>query len=164
MRAHIDELINRFYGLEKKDQRMLLVGAAAFVLYMLIDVVFLGAYDAREANKKRFEANSTTLGWMGQGVAEIKQLKGRGAIASDSANKTLAQIAETSAKKSGFRITRFQPKGNDEAQVWLDKIPFSSLLSFINYLEMTFGVNIETLAVNSAGDPGVVNARLKFKK
>ena len=164
MQEQFELLRSKFYSLEKRDQRMLLVAVVALFFYVLMDVIFLGAYDARERNKKRFEANSATLSWMTQAVAEIQQLKGSGAISSGSANRTLSQIAESSAKRANFRMTRFQPKGDSEAQVWLDKIPFNSLLAFINHLEMTFSVSIETLAVNSTGEPGLVNARIKFKK
>jgi type II secretory pathway component PulM len=101
---------------------------------------------------------------MNQAVSDIQQLKGSGAVGSSSANMTLAQIAESSAKRAGFRLTRFQPKDDTEAQVWLDKIAFSDLLSFLNQLEQVHNTSIETLAVNSAGEPGLVNARLKFKK
>jgi general secretion pathway protein M len=155
-----------FYSLASRDRMMLLVGAAALFLYLLIAVFFLGIYDWRASAEKRLDASLATYGWMQQAVTTIKQLGGGNStgVSNVAANASLAQLAEMSAKKANLRLTRFQPKGDNEAQVWLDKVAFKDLLEFVRTLELDFALTVESLSINSAGDDGIVNARLKFKK
>ncbi|MCK5880611.1 MAG: type II secretion system protein M [Sinobacterium sp.] len=147
-------------ALDKRDQIMLGVLAIACALYLLIGQIWLGIMDDRDMLARRVQANDSLIAWMTPAVATIK---GKGGVSRGGDNLSLSQLAQQAAKKSRIKMSRFQPKGN-EGQVWLDKVAFEDVLTFISTLEQQYGVNMLNVAINSANNPGVVNARIKFMK
>ncbi len=154
-----------FNNLEKREQ-LILIGGLLAAMVLGLWSFYLDLSDERARYQERTLNAEETLVWMKQSVAAIKAAKGSGASNSggEFANKSLSQLSELAAKRSGLRFSRFQPKGNDEAQVWFDKVAFSKLLDFLTRLELDYGVSVETMSVNAANAPGVVNARIKFAK
>ena len=157
----IQEIKAQIAALDKRDQVMLGVLATALVLYLLIGKLWLGVMDERDALAKRVEANDKLISWMTPVVSSIKGSSGGGNRSS--VNLSLSQLAQQASKKSKLKMSRFQPKGN-EGQVWLDKVPFEDVLSFMSTLEQQYGVSVLNVAINSVNAPGVVNARVKFMK
>jgi len=156
------ELKEKFAALDKRDQIMLGVLALALALYILVGQLWLGIMDSRDLMAKRVAANDKLITWMQGSVNEIMSLKGGGS-ASAADRLSLSQLAQQAAKKSNLRMSRFQPKG-DEGQVWLDKVPFSDVLSFLVTLEQQYGVTVLSSSINTANQAGLVNARIKFQK
>ena len=152
-----------FNNLEKREQITLLGGAAVLIL-LGFWTFYVDLQDERKLYEKRNIKAESTLAWMNQAVATIQSNRGLGNHNAAFANKSLSQLSELAAKRSQLRFSRFQPKGDNEAQVWLDKIEFSQLLDFLARLELDYGVHVETLSINSANSPGIVNARIKFSK
>ncbi len=159
---NIAELKNTLATLDKRDQIMLGVLVVALVLYLLIGQIWLGVMDERDSLKNRVEANSKLISWMIPTVAAIQSANGGGG-AKGASNMSLSQLAQQAAKKSNLKMSRFQPKGR-EGQVWLDKVPFEDVLSFLSTLEQQYSLSILNVSINSANNPGVVNARIKFMK
>ena len=154
-----------FNNLEKREQ-IILIGGLVAVVFLAVCSFYLNLSDERDRYLKRTENGEETLLWMKQSVASIKAAKGVGGASASGefANKSLSQLSELAAKRSELRFSRFQPKGNTEAQVWFDKVSFSKLLDFLTRLELDYGVSVETMSVNAANGPGLVNARIKFSK
>lgn len=158
---NIAEIKAQIAALDKRDQVMLGVLVIALVLYILIGQIWLGFMDEREKLNTRVEANDKLISWMMPAVASIKGSSG--GSSKGAANLSLSQLAQQAAKKSNLKMSRFQPKGR-EGQVWLDKVPFEDVLTFMSTLEQQYGVSVLNVAINSANSPGVVNARVKFMK
>ena len=155
----------KFNSLEKREQYILLLGAAFVIFYLVYGVFYSSLITEKDKYKKRVESTEETLVWMSEAVQTIKTLKKSSGTSSNSfTGKSLSQLSEFAAKKSGVRISRFQPKGDSEAQVWFDRVEFDKLVDFLARLEVDYGVVIDTLSVTSANSPGLVNARLKFIK
>ncbi len=149
-------------ALDKRDQIMLGVLVVALVLYILVGQLFLGIMDERDRLAKRVDANNRLLTWMESAVDEIQQSSG-GRSSSTNSRQSLSQLAQAAAKRSNMTMSRFQPKG-EEAQVWLEKVDFADVLSFLSVLEEQYGVQVLNVSINSANQPGMVNCRVKFKK
>ena len=158
---NISEIKETIAALDKRDQIMLGVLVIALVLYVLVGQIWLGLKDDRDLLAQRVAANDKLITWMEPAVATINNFKGTGNRSSK--NLSLSQLAQQAAKSSNLTMSRFQPKGN-EAQVWLDKVPFEDVLSFLSTLEQQYSVNMQSVAINTANTPGVVNARVKFIK
>lgn len=150
-----------FAGLAKKDQRMLIIGAVALVVYALV-FIFLEIHDAYTRKNVQLNAAQKTLLAVEQTAKQIQQSQPQGNR--PVVNTSLANMAETSAKRSGFRLTRFQPDGSTNAQVWVDRVEFSKVLEFVAILEMTYGAQVQNMVVNNVGEAGIVNARIKFAR
>lgn len=153
-----------FNSLEKREQ-IALLGCAVVVALLLVWSSFTDLQNEKAQYLKRNASADQTLAWMNQAVAQIKAAQGGGQSSSaDISGKSLSQLSELAAKRSKIRFSRFQPKGEHEAQVWFDKIEFAKLLDFLARLELDYAVQVETMSVNSANTPGLVNARIKFTK
>lgn len=152
-----------FNNLEKREQ-IALIGCVVVVLVLSLWSFYMDLHDQRAMYSKRNQKSESTLVWMKQAVATIKSSGGSTRTGSEFANKSLSQLSELAAKRSQLRFSRFQPKGDNEAQVWFDKVEFSRLLDFLARLELDYGVHVETMSINSANMPGIVNARIKFSK
>lgn len=157
-------MLEYFNNLEKREQ-LSLIGCVVAVLLIFIWMFYTDMHAERDLYAKRNLKAESTLVWMNQAVAQIKASQGGNrAGAGNFSNQSLSQLSELAAKRSQLRFSRFQPKGDDEAQVWFDKIEFSQLLDFLARLELDYAVQVDTMSVNSANAPGLVNARIKFSK
>ncbi len=153
-----------FNALEKREQ-IILIGGAIFTVLCLIFYFYSELGDETKLYKARMKASAETLNWMESTVGTIKKSGSSGGnVDASFANMSMAQLSEKAAQRSKIRLTRFQPNGNDEAQVWFDRVPFNGVLDFVARVELDYGMSVDTLAVNSANTPGIVNARLKFSR
>ncbi len=152
-----------FKSLEKREQYILLVGAAVVVLYLLFGVMYRGLVEARASYQKQNISQQETLVWMQGAVQAIQALK-QNSSKVNIAGKSLAELSEEAAKSAEVRIGRFQPKNDNEAQVWLEQERFNNVLAFLARLEVDYGLSLEDVSVTSTNTPGIVNLRLKFSK
>lgn len=153
-----------FNNLQKREQWIVLAGAVLVVFYLIYGVFYRGLAAEHHRYQQLVERNQATLNWMQGAVATLQQAKRSGGVSSNAAGKSLSQLSELAAKRAQVRISRFQPSGDDEAQVWLDKVEFDQLLDFLLRLEQDYSLVVDNLSVNTANSPGVVNARLKFTR
>ena len=154
-----------FNQLEKREQTILVVGFIVVVFYLVYGVFYTGLTADRDSYIKRNAADTQTLAWMNEAVQTIKS-SGGGASAGGAGlgDKSLSQLSELGAKRSGVRVGRFQPKGETEAQIWFDDVEFDKLIDYMARLELDYALSIEELSVTSANASGMVNARLKFSR
>lgn len=154
-----------FAGLPKREQYLLLFCAAVVLVY----VIYIMGYQKLAKEKQRYQQlnqhSQETLLWVQQAVKEIQQSRSQGAgSAQQAASSSLAQIAEKAASRAGIRVNRFSPSGDNEAQVWFERVEFDKFLLCLSALELDYFVQVESLAVNSVNAPGLVNARLKITR
>ncbi len=153
-----------FNNLERREQWILLAGAAFVVIYILFGVVLGPLNNDVTSLTTRNQAASETLQWMHQGAAQVKKLRGGGRGNAASAQLGLSKMVDQSAAREGLRVSRFQPSGNNEAQVWLDKISFNRLVAWLDRMENTHGASVMNITINAANETGTVNVRVRFKK
>ncbi|HEY9033626.1 MAG TPA: type II secretion system protein M [Pseudomonadales bacterium] len=153
-----------FNSLPKRDQLMLMIGAAVVLVYLLYVLGWRGIADYRDSQLQRVQAAQATVSWMKDTVVRIQALKGSGSGNNVHAGKSMAQLAEMAAGRASIRISRFAPSGNNDAQLWFERVEFDKLLDCISRLELEYGIVIDSIAINSANSPGLVNARLKITR
>jgi type II secretory pathway component PulM len=158
------KLRNWFNHLPRREQNFLLAGFIALLFYLVYGVFYSGLVDGRDRLRKQNAADMQTLAWMKEASATIRSLRGASGVGgiAGGEGKTLSQLSEMAARRADLRITRFQPKEDVEAQVWLDNAEFDKLVVFISGLEMEYGLSIHEVTINASGGPGLVNVRLKF--
>lgn len=155
-----------FSNLEKREQNIVIVGILAVVFYIVYGVLYSGLVAERDRYLRLNAADGKTLGWMKETAETIKGIRDASGVAGMGGlqEKSLSQLSELVARGTDIRITRFQPKDENEAQLWLDDVEFDKLIEFLSRLEVDYGLVIVDLSVNTANAPGMVNARLKFSR
>jgi type II secretory pathway component PulM len=161
----MNELKARFDQLPQRQQWLVVIAAILVVVYIAVGLIYRPLAVKRDLLIQRNDGAERTLQWIRGAITEIKALRGSGnASAVAGSGMTLSQLVESSAARHGLRVTRFQPSGDDEAQVWLDKVSFDSTVMMIDQLENHYGLHVMSVAVSGANAPGLVNVRLRFRK
>jgi general secretion pathway protein M len=154
------DLSSKLQSLSERDRRILLVGGAiAAILFVLAVIMPLDHSVSRlhdQVTRKQAD-----LVWMRNAAPEIAAA---GPVRSNS-GESLIVIVDQSARESGLgsSLAGSQPSGAGNLNVQLQKAPFDALVGWIARLSEQNGVQIESATIDSAGEPGLVDASLVLK-
>jgi len=148
-------LRDRIDALSDRERRLVLLGAVAAVVLLLLAVVL-----PIERGVSRSAANVTRkqsdLGWIQQ-MAPALAAAPRAAPAN---TESLIVLIDRSARDAGLgqSLTGSQPSGNGAMRTQFEKADFSQLVQWIAMLSQQYGVQAESAQFDAGGAPGVVNA------
>lgn len=154
------DLASKLQSLSSRDRRVLLVGGAiAAILFVLAVIMPLDHSVSRlhdQVTRKQAD-----LVWMRNAAPEIAAA---GPVRSNS-GESLIVIVDQSARESGLgnSLAGSQPSGAGNLNVQLQKAPFDALVGWIARLSEQNGVQIESATIDSAGEPGLVDASIVLK-
>jgi general secretion pathway protein M len=154
------DLSSSLRTLSPRDRRTLLVGVViAAILVVLVLILPLDHSVSRlqgQVAKKQ-----TDLLWMRNAAPEIAAA---GRVRGNS-GESLIVVVDQSARESGLgnSLAGSQPSGPGELSVQLEKAPFDALVGWLARLSQQNGVQIESATIDTAGQPGTVNATLVLK-
>ena len=155
------DLASSLRNLSPRDRRTLLVGGViAAILFLLAVVLPLDHSVSRlHAQVTRKQAD---LVWMRRVAPEIAAA---GPVRGGS-GESLIVIVDQSARESGLgnSLAGSQPSGQTGLSVQLQKAPFDALVGWLARLSQQNGVQIESANIDSAGEPGLVDASLVLKR
>ena len=154
------DLAAKFQSLSPRDRRMVLVGGAiAAVLFVLAVILPL---DHNVSNlHDQVTRKQADLVWMRNAAPEIAAA---GPVRSN-AGESLIVVVDQSARESGLgsALAGSQPSGAGNLSVQLQKASFDALVGWLARLSQQNGVQIESATIDSAGEPGLVDASLVLK-
>lgn len=154
------DLSSKLSSLSPRDRRTLLVGAAAAaILFVLAVILPLDSSVSRlhdQVTRKQAD-----LVWM-RSVAP--ELAAAGPM-HNAGGESLIVIVDQSARESGLgsALAGSQPSGVGNLSVQLEKAPFDALVGWLARLSQQNGVQIESATIDTAGEPGLVDASLVLK-
>jgi general secretion pathway protein M len=147
-------------SLSARDRRTLLAGGIiAAILFVLAVILPLDrSVSHLQSQVARKQAD---LVWMRSAAPEIAAA---GPVRTNS-GESLIVIVDQSARESGLggSLAGSQPSGRGDLSVQLEKAPFDALVGWLARLSQQNGVQIESASIDSAGEPGTVNASLVLK-
>ncbi|MFO7276419.1 MAG: type II secretion system protein M [Pseudomonadota bacterium] len=151
-----------FYGLSQREQRIVLFGAVAAVLILLVAVILPLNRSVAQA-EARIARKQTDLAWI-RGVGP--QLAAMGSAPQrPTSQESLIVIVDRAARESGLgsSLTRSEPVGTGLLSVRLEKAPFDTLVGWLARLAERHGIGVESATVDAAGEPGRVNAGIVLR-
>jgi general secretion pathway protein M len=152
------DLSTSLRSLSPRDRRTLIVGAVfAAILFVLAVIVPLDRSVSHlhdQVTRKQGD-----LVWMRSVAPEISAA---GPMRRAGSGESLIVIVDQSARESGLgtSLSGSQPSGRGGLSVQLEKAPFDALVGWLARLSQQNGVQIESANIDSAGEPGLVNASL----
>lgn len=153
-----------FAQLQSQEQWGVLIAATLSFVFLLNLLVWSPL--STEINQLRNSNNAArkTQQWMQTAIREYRQLKTQREAMNRpmGSNQQLSNIINTTIKDAELPMTRFQPKGEKEAQVWLEVVAYDALVGWLYQLETTHGLVIESVSVSKSSDNGRVNARIRL--
>ncbi|MFK8018317.1 MAG: type II secretion system protein GspM [Pseudomonadales bacterium] len=151
-----------FFALQWREQYFLVFGVIALSLYLFFIAIWKPISAENESLRERNKAQAESLQWMRSSAAFIKQQKSSGQSAS-SGQRSISQLLNASVAGGGLKFSRFQPRGNDKAQVWFENTSFSSLFLWLTELQRE-NVLVNNVSISSTSQGGLVSASLQLQK
>ena len=146
---------------DAREQRILLLGAAAVPLILLV-FALTALYRASGAAEQRLLARQQDLEWLRANAALTGNLQAPAAAG----NESLVTLIDRVARETGMAqsLTGSQSSGNGGLRVRAEKAGFDSLVAFLGALATQHAVLIDSATVESTATVGVVNATLVLRK
>ncbi|OEE71145.1 general secretion pathway protein GspM [Enterovibrio norvegicus FF-33] len=145
-------------GLSKREQRLL--GFAIAVL--LIGGLYWGFVSPLQERavqaQQRLNSEKNLLTWVNSKAAEIESLRAATGNRGQVSALPLNQSVTSSVKRYSLEIVRIQPQ-QEEIQVWLKPMPFNTLLSWLDFLSVSHGVQVKFIDVGKTDTQGLVEVK-----
>jgi general secretion pathway protein M len=150
-----------------QDKLALMVGLTAVTLLLLYLLFWLPFQKQVEKKQLQVQNQRTTLSWMKQNAAEVNALKGKLPVTSNAtSNQALLTLVDKTAKQIQLRkfIQRLKPQGSDAVQLWIEQVPFDTLVQWLDLLVKQHSIRLESVNIERQENKGVVNARLNLQR
>jgi general secretion pathway protein M len=160
----VNDLVTKFKtwyaGLQERERRVVVIGAAALGLLILVGGVLLPLQSQVSAAGRRAETRREDLAWMRINAPEIQS--GAARVFKDTGEAPVV-IVDRASREAGLGSTLkgTQPSGNG-VRVQLEAAPFDSMVTWLATLDQRYGLAIDSITVDRGARPGLVNANVTF--
>jgi general secretion pathway protein M len=149
-----------YAGLQQREQRMVAVGGVVVAVLILVLGILMPLHSAVSSAVQRNETKRDDLAWMQVNAPEIRAAGSQLPADTGEAPVVLVdRVGREAGLASALRGT--QPNGTG-VRVQLEAAPFDTLIAWLATLDERYGLSVETITVDRAARPGVVNASITF--
>jgi general secretion pathway protein M len=149
-----------YAGLQAREQRIVGIGTIALALLFLVGGILLPLQSAVSTAVKRRESRAEDLAWMRVNAPEIQA--GSASLTLDTGEAPVVLVDRIGREAGlGSALRGTQPSGTG-VRVQLEAAPFDTLITWLAALDERYGLAIESISVDRAPPPGVVNANITF--
>lgn len=147
--------------LEPRERRVLLFGAIAAVLLIIVATV-LPLQRSVAAAEQRVERKRDDLQWLRSVAPQLVGLRGN---APPPLSESLVVLVDRTARESGLgkSLVGSQPSGDGGLNVRLDQTPFDTLIAWLAQLRERYGVRVDSATIDAAKGGGNVTATLVLR-
>jgi len=149
-----------YAGLQQREQRVVTVGGVALAVLILVVGILMPLQSAVSSAVKRNETKRLDLKWMQANAPEVRASGNQ--LAGDTGEAPVV-LVDRVAREAGLAnaLRGTQPTGAG-VRVQLEAAPFDTLVTWLATLDERYGLAIESITVDRAARPGVVNASITF--
>jgi general secretion pathway protein M len=141
--------------LNTREQRLVSGMSVLMSIFILYGLIWQPLTENIEKTTLKLERQQALLIWVAENTQRYQQAK-RNARASSGAS--LSSIVNRTSSANNITITRMQPQG-DDLQVWIDEISFNQLLTWLEQLAISDGLQVKNIDLSSADQQGMVRVR-----
>lgn len=158
------QLKQGWLGLSPRDRLALGVLAAFVGVLLIIYGAIQPAHQYAEEASTYYKEKQRLLGWMKANAGRVKALPQAQLDTESDVNQSLLTLASATARNHQIKFKRFEPNGDSELRIWLEKMPFNQLMRWLDLLKSQHNVSVEQLNLDRRELPGTVNARLVLRR
>lgn len=160
MNAYRLRLKNWYANLKERERRVVLLGCVALAALILVGGILLPLESAVSSAQRRAESLREDLAWM---RANAPELASAGTTFFNDTGEPPVVVVDRVGREAGLgtALRGTQPSGTG-VRVQLEAAPFDTLITWIATLEQRYGLSIDSITVDRAARPGVVNANITF--
>ncbi|MBA6293038.1 type II secretion system protein M [Colwellia sp. MB3u-70] len=141
--------------LNTREQRLVSVMSVLISIFILYGLIWQPLTENIEKTTLKLERQQALLTWVTENTQRYQKAK-RNAGANSGAS--LSSIVNRTSSANNITITRMQPQG-DDLQVWIDEISFNQLLTWLEQLAISDGLQVKNIDLSSADQQGMVRVR-----
>ena len=157
--------LRQFDAVLKRDQQALMVLAIALVLAILYFLVWSPAHDFSKKQAANLKSSQELLSWVkaNEGVARSLSANTQTGSSKILDSQTLVSTVSSNAQKHKITLKRFEPSGERKVRVWLEKVPFNTIIVWLGDLNATYNIEVSQVSIDKDEKGGLVNVRLTLK-
>jgi len=149
-----------FFGLQPRERLIVAFGVVAFGIIIAWWLMRQLATQT-ELSRESVELKQRLL-------IEVAQVEGArpGSVARgrEGVDQTLAVIVSNTAASYGLGQPRTRQNGPSGIDITLQGVAFDALAAWLVALHDTYGIDVETVSVSNAREPGLVNGQLSLHR
>ena len=134
----------KFYSLEARERILVMSLGVLGVFALLYALVWLPISQSAEQAKRKYEIKQQLIAWIRANESAFKSADSVAAGGSTVANRkgqSVVSLVTDSSKRYQLEFKRLEPtKKQGGLRVWLDDVPFNSILTWIHTLENNYGI------------------------
>lgn len=154
----MDKLQGWWQGISPREQRLVAVGGGILLLGLCYWAIWQPIASRITERERQVLNQQQTLAWLKEKGQEVLSMQGSQGRRIDTSG-TLEGVVNRTAFKQKIKIARLQPQGQ-ELQVWIDTVPFDTLLLWLATLSDQYGVQVQIIEVARENlAPGLVKVR-----
>jgi general secretion pathway protein M len=149
-----------YAGLQEREKRVVSIGGVALAAVILFGAILLPLQSAVSSAVNRADERREDLAWMRGNAAEVQS--GAGTVFNDTGEAPVVVVDRVGREVGlGGSLKGSQPSGNG-VRVQLESAPFDTLITWLATLDQRYGLAIDSITVDRAARPGIVNANITF--
>jgi general secretion pathway protein M len=137
-----------------REQKLVAGLSSVVFVFLFYQLAWLPLSEALQKAESKLARQQQLLSWVEINTAHYQTAK----KGSRTSSGSLSSIVNRTASNHGINITRMQPQG-DDVQVWLDQVPFTKLLQWLEQLEVNEGLKVQVIDLNQDEQAGMVRVR-----
>ena len=142
--------------LQTREQTLVGLKGAIVAIFIFYSAVWQPLNEGLTKATQKLERQQALLTWVSDNTARFKEAQD--SSKAKQGGGSLSGIVNRSANSYQLTVTRVQPQG-DSLQVWLDSVPFTQLLFWLEHLVSSQGLIVEGIDLTRADRSGEVKVR-----
>jgi general secretion pathway protein M len=156
----MNKLQSWYDSLQPREKRVVALGAVALGLIILIGGILLPLQAAVSSAVSGSETKREDLEWMQRNAPEIRAAGNQlGADTGEAPMVLVDRVGREAGLASALRGAQPNPTG---VRVQLEAAPFDTMITWLATLDQRYGLAVESITVDRAAAPGMVNASITF--
>lgn len=149
-----------YAGLQERERRIVGIGAVVLAALILFGGILLPLESAVSAAVRTKQTRAEDLAWMRVNAPEVQA--GAATAMADTGEAPVVLVDRLGREAGlGNALRGTQPSGTG-VRVQLEAAPFDTLVTWLATLDEHYGLGVESISVDRATRPGVVNANITF--
>ena len=150
-----------YAGLQEREQRVVAVGGIVLAVLILVLGILMPLQSALSNATHRNETKREDLAWMQANAAVIRATGPPPADTHEAPMVLVDRVGREVGLGNALRGT--QPSGTG-VRVQLEAAPFDTLVTWLATLDERYGFSVDSITVDRAARPGIVNANITFSQ
>lgn len=146
---------DKWQQLDAREQKTVLCLVPVLIIFILYSFIWQPLNESLAKNEAKLVRQQALLMWVKENTDRFKAQAGGNKRSRDS---SASSIVNRTSKQYQITLSRIQAQGKN-VQVWIDEVPFSSLLGWLEQLSSKEGLSVINIDLSVTDKSGVVKVR-----